>query len=196
MPADFNRSGTKFLRIAVWFVLVTAAVYLYFFQRNLIQLEFQRAFYYSLVFGGTVYLLVGCLRGFTLIPSTYLVFVGIPFIPPRALFLLTIAGILISSASIYFFSESLHLDQHFEGKQKHRVAGLKAVLQKNELPVIIGWSFFPFAPTDLICYVCGILGIDFWKFLFGILLGEGAICGIYIFFGNYVLQLFHLLPWK
>lgn len=196
MPLSPNASGTKFFRIAAWFVLVAGGIYVFLFQRNLIQAEFQRAFFYSVIFGGLMYLLAGCLRGFTLIPSTYLVFVGIPFFRPTPLFLLTIIGILISSASIYFFSESLHLDRHFEHNHKHRVVQAKAILQKNELPVIIGWSFFPFAPTDLICYVCGALQIDFGKFLFGILMGEGAICAIYIFFGNHVLRFLHLLPWK
>lgn len=196
MPPGSNSSRSKLFRIAIWMALVAYAIYLYLFQRNLIQTELQRAFYYSLLLGGLIYLLAGCLRGFTLIPSTYLVFVGIPFFPPAPLFLLTIAGILISSASVYLFSESLHLDQYFEGKHKHRVVRAKAILQKNELPVIIGWSFFPFAPTDLICYVCGVLEIDFWKFLFGILLGEGAICVIYIFFGNHVLRFLHVLHWK
>lgn len=196
MPPSPNGSGTKFFQIAAWFVLVVGAVYLFLFQRNLIQAELQKAFYFSLLLGGLIYLLAGCLRGFTLIPSTYLVFVGIPFFRPTLLFLLTITGILISSASIYFFSGSLQLDRHFEGRHKHRVVQAKAILQKNELPVIIGWSFFPFAPTDLICYVCGALQIDFGKFLFGILMGEGAICAIYIFFGNHVLRFLHLLPWK
>ncbi|HKW87835.1 MAG TPA: VTT domain-containing protein [Candidatus Acidoferrales bacterium] len=182
--------------MSIWFALVAFAIYMFLFDRNLIQSEFQRAFYFSLLLGGGVYLLAGCLRGFTLIPSTYLVFVGLPLFPPRPLFLLTIIGILVSSASIYLFSESLHLGQHFEGRHKHRVMKVRAILQKNELPVIIGWSFFPFAPTDLICYVCGILEIDFWKFLFGVMVGEGAICGIYIFFGNHVLRFLHLLPWK
>lgn len=194
MPPLHKELRGKFSWIAAWFLMVACAIYLYFFHRNLIQAELQRAFSYSLLLGGFAYLLAGSLRGFTLIPSTYLVFLGIPFFPPRPLFLLTIAGILVSSASIYLFSESLCLDQRFERKHKRRVVRAKAVLQRNELPVIIGWSFFPFAPTDLICYVCGILRIDFWKFLFGILIGEGAICGIYIFFGNHVLRFMHILP--
>lgn len=196
MPPSVHDPGSKSLRITVWIALVAFAIYMFLFQKNLIQSEFQRAFYFSLLLGGGIYLLAGCLRGFTLIPSSYLVFVGLPLFPPRTLFFLTILGILVSSASIYFFSESLHLDRHFEGRHKHRVLKVRSILQDNELPVIIGWSFFPFAPTDLICYVCGILKIDFWKFLFGVLVGEGAICGIYIFFGNHVLRFLHFLPWK
>jgi uncharacterized membrane protein YdjX (TVP38/TMEM64 family) len=181
----------KSIRIGVWFCVVAGALYLFAFQRSLIQGELQRVFYYSLFVGELIYLLVGCLRGFTLIPSTYLVFLGIPFFPPRTLFVLTIAGILISSASIYYFSESLGLEEYFERKHKTRVLQVKGVLQKNELPIIIGWSFFPLAPTDMICYVCGVLEVDFWKFLFGILIGEGTICAIYIFLGDHLLRFLH-----
>jgi len=194
MPPQLNRPSIKFFQITIWLVVVVSAIYLYLFQRNLIRAQLQRAFFYSLVVGGSIYLLAGCLRGFTLIPSTYLVFIGIPFFPPAPLFLLTITGILISSASIYLFSKSLHLDEYFEREHKHRVVKVRSILQKNELPVIIGWSFFPFAPTDLICYVCGVLQVDFWKFLFGIFIGEGAICATYIFFGNHVLRFLHVQP--
>jgi uncharacterized membrane protein YdjX (TVP38/TMEM64 family) len=194
MPSASNISMHKLLRIALWLALVTCAVYLYLFQRSFIQSQLQKAFYFSVLLGGAIYLLAGCLRGFTLIPSTYLVFVGIPIFPATPLFLLTITGILISSASIYWFSKSLRLDEYFEWVHKQRVARVKVLLQKNELPVIIGWSFFPFAATDLICYVCGILEVDFWKFLFGILIGEGGICAIYIFFGDHILRFLHVRP--
>ena len=59
--------------------------------------------------------------------------------------------------------------------------------------MIVGWSFFPLAPTDLICYVCGALQVGFWKCIVGVCLGEGAICGIYIFFGDFALR---WLQWK
>lgn len=192
MPPASNGSRSKFFRVALWFGLVGCAIYLYFFQRTLIQSQLQRAFYISLFLGGAIYLLAGCLRGFTLIPSTYLVLVGLPFFRPAPLFLLTIVGILVSSASIYLFSKSFHFEEYFEREHKYRVLAVKSILQKNELPVIVGWSFFPFAPTDLICYVCGVLEVDFWKFLFGILIGEGTICAIYIFFGDHILRFLHL----
>jgi uncharacterized membrane protein YdjX (TVP38/TMEM64 family) len=136
--------------------------------------------------------MLGCIRGFTLIPSTNLVLLGIPFFSPRPLFVLSLLGILISSSSIYYFSESLHLDVLFEDKHKARLAKMKGILQRNPLPIIIGWSFFPLAPTDLICYVCGVLKVDFVRFTFGVLIGEGTICGIYIFLGDAVLRVFHL----
>lgn len=194
MVTDFVKSRGKTIQVVVWIALVVCAIYLYLLQRHLIQTQLDRAFYFSLVLGGLIYLIAGCLRGFTLIPSTYLVFVGLPFFRPTPLFLLTIFGILISPASIYWFSKSLRLDEYFERKHKQGVVRVKAILQKNELPAIIGWSFFPFAPTDLICYVCGILKIDFWKFLFGIFIGEGGICAIYIFLGDHVLRFLHVHP--
>jgi len=184
----------RVLLIALWLLLVTGAAYLYFFHRDVVQSQLRSAFSFSAIVGSSLYLFFACIRGFTLIPSTYLVLAALAFFPPLPLFVLTLAGILISSSSIYWFSESLHLHELFERKHKHRVTQVKTVLEKNELPIIIGWSFFPLAPTDLICYVCGVLEVDFRKFLFGILVGEGTICAIYIFLGDYVLRWLHFRP--
>ena len=46
----------------------------------------------------------------------------------------------------------------------------------------------PLVPTDVICYVCGILRVRFWKFLIGVTLGEGAICALYIYGGDQLLR--------
>jgi uncharacterized membrane protein YdjX (TVP38/TMEM64 family) len=139
-----------------------------------------------------VYLALGCVRGFTLIPSTSLVLAAVAFIPPVPLFVLTLAGILVSSACIYRLSASLHFYEVFERRHMHRVERMRALLERHELPIIIGWSFFPLAPTDLICYVCGVLEVNFAKCLIGVGIGEGAICGLYIFAGDYLLRLVHL----
>jgi uncharacterized membrane protein YdjX (TVP38/TMEM64 family) len=180
--------------IGIWLAVVFAGLYLYFFHKDAIQSELGRAFSYSIVLGYVLYLLLGCVRGFTLIPSTYLVLSGILFFKPLPLFLLSIAGILISSTFIYYFSEAVHLDEFFERKHAALIAKTKVILQKNELAIVIGWSFFPLAPTDLICYVCGALDVDFRKFLFGVFVGEGIICSIYIFLGGHVLRLLQIVP--
>ena len=57
-------------------------------------------------------------------------------------------------------------------------------MTRRELPIVIAWSFFPIAPTDLVCYVCGALKVDLKKCLLGVTIGEGAICAIYIFLGG------------
>src|SRR3982751_6786632 len=84
-----------------WLAGVALAVYLVIFHRDLIVGRLQAAAAASIIFGGALYLLLGCLRGFTLIPATSLVLVGLVFLPPVPLFALTLAGILVSSASIY-----------------------------------------------------------------------------------------------
>ncbi len=98
----------------------------------------------------------------------------------------------MSSANVYWFSEFLDLKEVFERTHKARVVQLEGILRRYELPIIIGWSFFPLAPTDLIVYVCGVLEVDFAKCLIGVCIGEGAICGLYIFAGDYLLRLLHL----
>ncbi|MDP3947605.1 MAG: VTT domain-containing protein [bacterium] len=143
----------------------------------------------SIYYGYTLFLLLGCLRGFTIIPVTSLIILGLLFFDTLPLFILTIAGIIVSAASVYYFSELLHLDEFFEQKHSRRIAKIKSVLQKNELPIIIGWSAFPFLPTDLISYVCGTLRVNFAKFILGILIGEGVTSATYIFFGHYLTAL-------
>ena len=178
--------------MALWLIVMAGGIYLFFFQRELLQRELQSASSFSMLAVALVYLAFGSIRGFTLIPSSMLVVVAIPFFPPGPLLALTLLGILISSASIYFFSEALHVEELIAHKYEARVDRLKSALQRYQMPVIIGWSFFPLVPTDLICYVCGVLRIDFRKCMIGVGIGEGAICAIYIYSGDYALRLLHL----
>jgi uncharacterized membrane protein YdjX (TVP38/TMEM64 family) len=132
---------------------------------------------------GGVYLGLGCIRGFTLVPATYLVLAGMLVLPPGPLFALTIAGIVVSSTAVYYFAEAMRFDRFFERRYPHQVSRLRALLRRRELPIVIAWSFFPLAPTDAVCYVCGALRIDLKTCLLGVVIGEGAICAIYIFMG-------------
>lgn len=138
--------------------------------------------------GYLTYLTLGAVRGFTLIPSTTLVLAALPFFPPGPLLVVTLAGIAISSTSIYFFSSALRLDERLARHHPEKIARLTDLMNRYELPIIVGWSFFPLAPTDLICYVCGLLRVRFWKFLIGVTIGEGAICAIYIYGGDQILR--------
>ena len=134
------------------------------------------------------YILLGAVRGFTLVPSTTLVLAALPFMPPGPLLAATVIGIMISSTSIYYFSAALRIDEKLAQKHPEKIARITDLVNRYELPIIIGWSFFPLAPTDLICYVCGVLRVRFWKFLLGVTLGEGAICAIYIYGGDQLLR--------
>lgn len=183
-----NHARLRSILGTVWLIGAAVAIYLVVFHHDFIVGRLQAATATSIVAGGLVYLLLGCLRGFTLIPATSLVLVGVIFFPPIPLFVLTLAGILASSASIYYFSEALHLDELLTTKHAAQVDRLRALLDRYGLPIIMGWAFFPLAPTDLICYLSGVLRIRVTTVLLGVAVGEGAICAIYIFLGGVVLR--------
>ena len=187
---NLNKNKIKYFAFGLWLVFLLGSVYTYFFNNNLLQSQFFSIFGSSLALGYLVFLLAGCLRGFTLIPVTYLIVIGVFFIPSWPLYIMIIMGVLVSSVCVYYFSEYLNFDQYFETKYPERIKQIKEFLSKNELPVVAIWSFMPFLPTDLICYVCGTLKIDIRKFLLGIFIGEGVSCAIYVFVGKEILNWF------
>lgn len=170
--------------IVVWVAVILAAVYVVATRRELVQDEALVLSSYPTLLAGTIYLIVGCVRGFTLVPVTYLIPFGLLFLGPWLQLVLTLVGIIVSSASIYYFSEHLHLAAYFERHHAQGLNRLRGLLRRNELPIVVAWSFFPFVPTDAICYVCGALEIDIRKLLLGVLVGEGITCAIYIFLGR------------
>ncbi len=178
----------RYVSLVIWLAVVSAALYMYFFERTFIEVHLEDAFGVGAVIAAGIYLALGAVRAFTLVPATFMLVVGMPFFQPWPLFLLTLAGIVITSALFYWFSEALQFNEEFERKYPAQIAQIRRALERHQLPIIIGWSFFPLVPTDLICYVCGALKIDFKKTLFGVALGEGAICAIYIYFGDYLLR--------
>ena len=172
------------VRLVLWLLFVAAFVLLYWTRSATWGSEFREVATLSLLLGYALYLALGCVRGFTLIPAANLVLLAIPIFPPLPLLVLTLVGILVSSASIYAFAGSLHLAEYFEQKHAEKVARVRAALARNPTTIVMVWSFFPLAPTDLICYVCGAMRISFRRFMLGVLVGEGAICALYIFAGR------------
>ena len=168
----------------LWVGLLAGAFYLYGFHRNALQALLLRAAESPPAWVYVVYLALGCIRGFTLIPATYLVVAGMLVLPPLPLYVLTLIGIIVSSAAVYYFAEAMHFDKFFEQRYHAQVTKLRALIRRRELPIVIAWSFFPIAPTDLVCYVCGALKVDVKKCLLGVTVGEGAICAVYIFLGS------------
>jgi uncharacterized membrane protein YdjX (TVP38/TMEM64 family) len=172
----------------VWLVGAATALYIYFFHREALEDALGAGAGASLAVGGVVYLALGCLRGFTFIPATSLVLLGVVVFPPQLLFVLTLAGILVSSASVYYFAGALHVEQLVKGRYRSRFDRLRGLLERHGFAIVAGWSFFPLVPTDLVCYAGGIVKMPIGTVLAGVALGEGAICAVYIFLGDTLLR--------
>lgn len=172
---------------ALWMILLSTALYFYFFRREELAQALARLADSPPIWAYAMYLGLGCVRGFTLVPATYLVVAGMLILAPLPLYLLTLAGIVVSSAAVYCFAEAMQFDRLFERRYPAQVTRLRVLMARRELPIVIIWSFFPLAPTDLVCYVCGALKVDLKKCLLGVAIGEGSICAIYIFLGGQAL---------
>ncbi len=188
MVPQLKNTAVRFALLAMWLLIVGGALYLYFFEREFIQQELRSAFSASLLVGSIIYMLLGSFRAFTLVPATFLLLVGLPFFPPLYLLVITMVTVVVSSSIVYFFAEALHMDEYFENNHPRQIQTLKRLLNQYQLPIIIGWSFLMFLPTDLICYVCGTLRINFTKFIVGVVIGEGSVYAIYVYAADYFLR--------
>jgi polyvinyl alcohol dehydrogenase (cytochrome) len=177
------------LRIGIWALFVAAFVFLYYRYSALWGAEFAAIAAASAWVAYGVYLLLGAVRGFALIPVTNLIVLAIPIFPPIPLLVLTLVGIAISSACIYAFAGSLKLGETIERKHARKTERVRAALRRNPTAIVTAWSFLPVVPTDLICYACGVMKIPFGRFMTGVLIGEGAICALYVFAGHSLLDL-------
>jgi uncharacterized membrane protein YdjX (TVP38/TMEM64 family) len=189
VPETSGLSQPQRLRLVVWALFVAAFAFLYYRYSALWGTGLTQLASSSVWLAYAVYLLLGAVRGFAFIPVTNMLVLAIPLFPPVPLLLLTLVGIAISSASIYLFAESLRLGEYLERKHAHHMERLQGALRRNPTAIVTAWSFVPVVPTDLICYVCGVMKISFRRFLVGVLAGEGAICAIYIFAGSSLLDL-------
>lgn len=139
-------------------------------------------------FKGTVFLVyfvISVLRGLTLIPSTPFVLAGTIVFPdnPFLVLAISICGIIFSSTMIYYFSDYLGFSKYLENKHPQKIETIKTHLQKpTGFFFVFFWSFFPVLPTDAVCYVAGILNMNFKKYIAAITFGELIICSVYIFF--------------
>lgn len=136
-----------------------------------------------------IYFLLLSFRGLTMIPSTPLLLAGVLIFDPVELFFVNMAGILSSSTIVYYFSRYLGFDAYFETKYGKYVRKIRRSITDKELPVIVGWSFFPLVPTDLIVYVGSSLRVPVFKCLLGVFMGESILNMFYIFSTNLILKL-------
>jgi uncharacterized membrane protein YdjX (TVP38/TMEM64 family) len=178
--------AVRVLRIAVWLAFVAAFGLLYY---RYASTDLTTVAATSVWVAYAIYLSIAAVRGLALIPATSVVVLAIPLFPPVPLFLLTLVGIAISSATIYAFAGSLRLGEYFERKHTKHTERIRAALDNNPTTIVAACSFLLVVPTDLVCYVCGALRVSFPRFMTGVLIGEGAICAVYIFAGSTLFDL-------
>ena len=118
----------------LWLGVLASALYIYFFHRDALQRLLLELSTSPPSWVYAVYLALGCLRGFTLIPATYLVVAGMLVLPAAPLYALTVAGIIVSSAAVYYFAEAMQFDRFFERRYGPQVARLRALMARRELP--------------------------------------------------------------
>ena len=180
----------KKLAFYLWLLLITGGVTAYFLFPDAINILFLEELsnqYHYIALG--IYFLLLSARGLTMIPSTPLLLAGVLIFDPMELFVVNMAGILSSSTIVYYFSKFLGFDIYFETKYGKYTHKIREGLDDNELPIIVGWSFFPLVPTDLIVYVGSSLRIPLLKCLLGVFVGESVINAFYIFSTTLILKL-------
>jgi uncharacterized membrane protein YdjX (TVP38/TMEM64 family) len=128
------------------------------------------------------YVILSIVRPLTLIPSSVLIVVLTLLFPDRPWFVMasSLAGIVLSALLIYFLFEFLGLGELFERKHARRLRWFEGQIQQKGFWIVVGWSMFPFVPTDAVCYVAGTLRMQLGKFTAGVALGELPIVVFYV----------------
>lgn len=192
MEKEFSNSSVrqkKFLFL-IWLLVIIGGMTLYLIFPDEINLLFLKELakeHHIIVLG--IYFLLLSFRGLTMIPSTALLFSGIIIFNPVELFIVNMLGILASSTIVYYFSKYMGFATYFETKYGKYIQKIRHGLGDNELPIIVGWSFFPFVPTDLIVYVGSTLGVHIFKCLMGVFIGEATLNVLYILSAYMILRL-------
>lgn len=181
-------STLKKVTFVAWLAFVITLFSLFIFDRQLLEAMLRALLETSTTTAYLALFILGAIRGFTLIPVTFLILIGIFFIPPLPLFLIVMSGVLISSLCVYYFFEYLDLETLFNETQKKHIDRGATLLARYEFPVITLWSMAPFLPTDVICYLAGTLKINVSKCILAILIGEGIICALYIWGGTLLIH--------
>lgn len=173
----------RLIALGLWIALVLVWSVLYAVRPDLLEPERMvatlRASGQSVLVG---YIALSCLRPFTLIPSTVLIVVGTLLFPDRSWFVMisSLGGVVLSALLIYYFFEFLGIGAIFERRHAPRVRWLERQMHQKGFWLVVGWSMFPFVPTDVICYVAGTLRMPVGKFAAGVALGELPVVAFYV----------------
>ena len=111
---------------------------------------------------------VSLVRGLFLVPSTPVILTGGMLFPESlpTVFVISMVGIVMSATVIYLLPGMGGYNDLLERKYPEKIARVKTLLVKpHAFWVVVGWSFFPFVPTDVICYVAGLVGMSYRRML-------------------------------
>lgn len=121
------------------------------------------------------YVAIFMVRGIFLIPSTPFVLAGALLFPDQAIWvvLVSLAAVLSSATFLYYWADWIGIGRYLDEKYPKQSERVQYLLNKPyALLLVVGWSFFPLVPTDLICYIARIVGMRYGLMILGILLGE------------------------
>ena len=170
----------KKITFYLWLILITGGMITYLFFPGKLSFSFMETTAGSHPIATLIlYYLILSFQGVEFMPSP-LIFLGVLIFNPIELFVVNMAGVMTSATIVYYFSKYLELDVYFETKYSKYVHIIRAKLMDKELPIIVGWSFFPLVPTNLIVYVGSILRINVFICLLGVFIGEAIINAFYI----------------
>ena len=134
-----------------------------------------------------VYILISALRGLFLIPSTPFVLAGVILFPSSPIFVISVSlgGILLTTIMLYYFSDLLGFSEKLTKKFPHKMKTWEDRLRsKHAIWIVLLWSFFPLVPTDLICYLAGIVKMPLKYLLLGVGIGELILVACYVYLGS------------
>ena len=133
-----------------------------------------------------VYIGLSLSRALLMIPCTPFVLAGGITFPDMPILVMAIsyAGIVAGAYLVYSFPSFGSYDEYLEEKYPDKVRFLK---EKMHGPyafwIVAGWSCFPLVPTDVICYVGGLVKMSFRRMVTAVVLGEIPLVTLYVLVG-------------
>ncbi len=175
----------KVLRI-LWATLVVAALLFYFlFPEYFTSAVLLKALGENASTVLIFYILISSFRALLLLPSTIFVLLGVALYPNEPYFVLTVSMIgIMMGATLVYFSSLFLTPVALLGKSANKIEMVERKMEKYNFWIILFWSFFPAVPTDLICFVAGSSGYNYWKFFAAVFIGEIILVSVYVFTGS------------
>lgn len=133
-----------------------------------------------------VYIALSLSRAALMIPCTPFVLAGGIAFPELLLLVwaISLVGVVVGAFLVYSFPSFGNYDEFLENKYPDKIAMLNRQIHGPwSFWIIAAWSFFPLVPTDLICYVSGVVKLRFRKLITALLVGEVPLVTAYVFLG-------------